>query len=354
VVLRTRRQTRNAVAGRTPSAEIAAAVELSAMHLLLVPSTVHPDDVADLVLARVPGSDLGRTGAAALGRHSRLSGPYELSMEEAVDAVVPMPWTVVYALGAPIEREDPPPPGLDDRDGFARAFPRGLPWREEGRALELLVALARRVQGAVRVAGGQGLIQPDPERAVDVIVHSPYWLDPDVLLGIVQRALPTARLDVESQDWTGPSDDAYSGALTAEHLADDPLSPQQLAALHHQADLQDMEVLNGEQVLDGFAIAGEIGAYGADGAVEVLVHVGREREPAVAGHPWADTPFVTYEVRWASTAWEDRERRLPSAPYLASRGRVQPIVRSVARVIVEATGGVVTDEDGFWLDRYHL
>jgi len=33
---------------------------------------------------------------------------------------------------------------------------------------------------------------------------------------------------------------------------------------------------------------------------------------------------------------------------------VQPVVRAVARVIVEATGGVVTDEDGFWLDRYLL
>lgn len=352
MVLRARRQTRSGVRGAT--AEIAAAVELSAMHLLLVPSTVHPDDVSDLVRARVPGSELGRTGTASLGRYSRLSGPYELSMEEAVDAAVPMPWTVVYALGAPIEREDPPFPGLDDRDGFARAFPHGLPWREEGRALQLLVAMARRLHGAVRVTGGGGLIQPDPERAVDVIVHSPYWLDPEVLLGVVQRALPTARLDIEGVDWNGPPDDAYSGAAVAEYLAAHPLSTQELAALHHLADRHDMQELAGEDVIDGFAITGELGPYGGDGAVEILVHVGREREPAVAGHPWAGSPFVTYEVRWASTAWEERERRLPSPPYLASRERVQPVVRAVARVIVEATGGVVTDEDGFWLDRYQL
>jgi hypothetical protein len=354
VVLRVRRQGRSAAAARAASGEISAAVELSAMHLLLVPSTVHPDDVSDLVRARVPGSDLGRTGHATLGRYSRLSGPYELSMEEAVDAAVPMPWTVVYALGAPIEREDPPLPGLDDRDGFARAFPRGLPWREEGRALQLLVAMARRVHGAVRVAGGGGLIQPDPERAVDVIVHSPYWLDPQVLLGVVQRALPSARLEIEGTDWNGPSDASYSGALVDPYLADSPLSPQELSALHHHADRHDMDVLAGEDVIDGFAIAGELGLHGGDGAVEVLVHVGREREPAVSGLPWAESPFVTYEVRWASTAWEEREQRMPSAGYLASRDRVQPLVRSVARVIVEATGGIVTDEDGFWLDRYML
>jgi hypothetical protein len=353
VVLRSRRQARTTAGARGVTAEIATAGELSAMHLLLVPSTVHPDDVGDLVRARVPGSDLARTGFASLGRYSRVSGPYELSMEEAVDAAVPMPWTVVYALGAPIEHEDPPLPDVDDRDGFAVAFPRGLPWREEGRALQLLVAMARRVHGGVRVAGGP-MIQPDPNRAVDIIVHSPYWLDPDVLLGVVQRVLPTARLDIEGVDWSGPADSSYSGEAVADYLADNPLSTQELSVLHHLADKQDMTTLAGEDVIDGFAITGELGAGGGDGAVEVLVHVGREREPAVVGQPWASSPFVTYEVRWASTAWEERERRLPSPGYLASRGRVQPVVRGVARVIVEATGGIVTDEDGFWVDRYLL
>jgi hypothetical protein len=333
---------------------IGAAVELSAMHLLLVPSTIHPDDVCDLVRARVPGSELGRTGQAALGRHSLVSGPYELSMEDAVDAAVPMPWTVVYALSAPIEREDPPLPGVDDRDGFAYAFPQGLPWREEGRALQLLVAMARRTGGAVRVAGGQGIIQPDPDRSVDLVVHSPYWLEPEVLLGVVQRVLPGAQLEIEGADWNGPSDEAYSGAASSPYLTDATLSAQDLAELHHVADQNDLDVMAGDHVIDGFAVAGDIGPYGEDGAIEVLVHVGREREPAVADQIWADQPFVTYEVRWAPNDWEERERRLPAPHFLASRSRVQPLVRALTRVIVEATGGVVTDEDGFWQDRYSL
>lgn len=353
MVLRVRRQARTATGSRA-AVGIGAAVELSAMHLLLVPSTVHPDDVSDLLRARVPASDLSRTGQAALGRHSLISGPYELSMEDAVDAAVPMPWTVVYALSAPIEREDPPLPGMDDRDGLAHAFPQGLPWREEGRALQLLVALARRVEGAVRVAGGHGLIQPDPQRAVDVIIHSPYWLDPDVLLGVVQRALPTAQLEIEGADWNGPSDAAYAGATASPYLCEAPISPYDLSRLHHTADQNDMTVMAADHVIDGFAVAGDIGPYGEDGAIEVLVHVGREREPAVAGREWAEQSFVTYEVRWAPAAWEERERRMPSAHFLASRQRVQPLVRGLARMIVEATGGTVTDEDGFWLDRYSL
>lgn len=353
MVLRVRRQTRPTSGGRT-GATVEAAVELSGMHLLLVPSTVHPDDVCELVRARVPGSELGRTGQALLGRRSGVSGPYELSMEDAVDAAVPMPWTVVYALSAPIEREDPPLPGDDDRDGFAYAFPHGLPWREEGRALQLLVAMARRLGGAVRVAGAQDLIQPDPDRAVDVIVHSPYWLDPDVLLGVVQRILPSAQLEIEGAEWNGPSDAAYSGALASPYLPGPAPSPYDLSQLHHSADQVDLTVMAADHVIDGFAVAGDLGAHGEDGAVEVLVHVGRDREPAVADQGWAAQPFVTYEVRWAPADWQERERRLPAAHYLASRQRVQSVVRALARQIVEATGGVVTDEDGFWLDRYTL
>ncbi len=127
---------------------------LRATHLLLVPSTASAEDVSDLVRARVPlAGNLATDGEVSLGRLSRLTGPYVLTMEDAVGAGVPMPWTVVYALETPVEREDPPLAGVDDRDGFAHSFPDGLPWREEGRTLGLLVAMARRLGGAVRVGG---------------------------------------------------------------------------------------------------------------------------------------------------------------------------------------------------------
>jgi hypothetical protein len=322
-------------------------------HLLLVPSTVSVQDVGELVRARVRGSMMGQTGAVRLGRHSRLLGPFELSMEDAVDAAVPMPWTVSYAFQAPVEREDPPPAGVDDRDGFAHAFPDGLPWREEGRGLHLLVALARRLQGAVRVAGGR-LITPDPERAVDVVVHSPFWLEPEVLAKIVTRPLPTARLAVEGEEWEGPPPEVYSGAVIRQHLPGNPEDTAELMALQALADEHDLATLRQEEVIDGYALVGEVGPYGQDGAVEVLVHVGDPDEPSVAEQEWASSPFVTYEVRWSCPEPDERERRTPSASYLEARERVRPVVSGVARAVVEAAAGVVTDEDGFWVDRYAL
>ena len=337
--------------GMTGVLDITSPSMLRDAHLLLVPSTVTINDLAELVKARVRGSAMASTGAVRLGRHSRLLGPFQLTMEDAVDAGVPMPWTVAYAFQCPREREDPPPPGVDDRDGFAHAFPDGLPWREEGRGLHLLVALARRLHGAVRVAGGR-TITPDPDRAVDVVVHSPFWLDAPVLLKIVQRALPTARLAVEGEEWEGPPPEVYTGAVVRQHLGD--AWDGDHVALHALADEHDLETLRGEDVIDGYALIGEVGPYGQDGAVEVLVHVADPDEPSVDGQEWAGGPFVSFEVRWSCPEPDERERRTPSESYIAARERVRPVIHAVARVVVEAASGVVVDEDGFWLDRYTL
>jgi hypothetical protein len=325
--------------------------DLAARHLLLVPTTVDIETVDQALRDRLPESDLFGTGEVALGRHSRISGPYELSMEDAVDAGVPMPWTVCYCLEAPVEREDPPIPGSDDRDGFAYAFPEGLPWRDEGRALQLLVSLARRLGGAVRVAGSLELIHPDPDRAVDYVIHSPTWLDADVLLGVVTRELPGAVLAVDGQEWYGPPDEAYTGEAVREVTAHDPLSPQELHALHAAADSVDMDVLSGPDVIDAFAIAADVGW---DGVIEVLVHLTEPGEPAVAGQAWSDDDLVTYEIRWQCPDPTQREQRYPSEAFLASRSRVAPLVRATTRAIAETVGGVLLDEDGFSIDMYSL
>lgn len=321
--------------------------DLVDQHLLLTPTTVPVEQVHTLLRARVPDSDLLHTGEARLGRHSRITGPWELTMEDAVDAAVPMPWTVCYVLTCPVEREGPPFPGLDDRDGFASAFPDGLPWREEGRALQLLVSLARRTAGAVRTAGSLQLIQPDPTRAVDHAVHAPFWLQPDLLLGVVSRVLPDSHLDVQGSTWRGPRPEAYAAAAAESH----GLTGEQLAALHERLATEDAEVAAAPLVRDGYAV---VSSLGADGWLEIGVRAGEPDVPAVAGQEWARRPFVTYSVRWVCPDPRDRESRNPSPVFRQARGRASRAAAAVAGAVVEATGGLVTDEDGFWLDRYQL
>jgi len=343
---------------------------LRSRHLLLLPSTVSPREVGELLRARVPDAHLETSGVARLGRHCRISGPFELSMEDAVDAAVPMPWTLAYALDSPVQRDLPPAPGEDDRDGLAHTFPDGMPWHDEARGLQLLVGLARRLHGAVRVSvhgNGGPLIQPDPDGSVDMIIHSPAWLDPHVVHGIVDRLVPGAELAVDGHEWHGPDEAAYAGVEIAAATGStggtggtlrDPLTPAELHALHLMADEHDLAALRAEDTIDAYAVVAEIAtvgrAPGEDGAIEVLVHVAEPGEPSVADQPWGAHPFVTYEVRWACADAEERERRVPASSYLAARERVRPLISAVARTLVEATGGVVTDEEGFPLDRYRL
>ncbi|GAB3241466.1 hypothetical protein [Kineosporia babensis] len=326
-------------------------LDLAARHLLLCPTTVDLEVVDTLVRDRIPHSDLYDSGEVQLGRHSQLTGPYQLSMEDAVDAGVPMPWTVCYCLEAPVEREDPPLPGVDDRDGLAYAFPEGLPWRDEGRALQLMVSLARRIGGAVRVAGTLQLIQPDPDRAVDYVVHSKTWLEPDVLLGIVNREMPGAVLAVDGEDWAGPPAEAYSGASLLEDVGRSPLSQQDLQRLHAAADERDRRMLSEDDVIDGFAIVNDFGRHGV---VEVLVHLTDADDPTVAGQPWANEELVTYEVRWQPLDPSEREMRYPPEDFRTGRAHVAPLIARTTRALVEAAGGIVLDEDNFGVDRYTL
>ncbi|MFN8074583.1 MAG: hypothetical protein U0Q15_04065 [Kineosporiaceae bacterium] len=398
------------------SASIAATpYELALRHLLLVPSDVPCERVAALLADRIADADLIADAEVSTGRHSNLTGPYELSHEDAVAAQVPLPWTVVYALAAPVEREDPPPPGVDDSDGLAYAFPAGMPWREEGRGLGLLVSLARRLSGAVRPAAGDTLIVPDPERAVDFVVHAPVWLEPDVLLGVVARELPTARLAIEGEEWFGPPEDAYSGDALAGLPLADPLDADELAALHAMADEVDMAELSEQDTIDAYAIVAPlpdspviavdgltpvdwfgtgvvetiktgimpavdttaidaVPAFAGDeqvaddvdarpllsdlapndGDVEVLVRLADRTEPVVLAQPWADHPVITYEIRWQCPDPAARERRVPGQAYLDTRARVKPVIAAITRAVAEATHGVVVDEDGFAVDRYTL
>jgi hypothetical protein len=186
---------------------------------------------------------------------------------------------------------------------------------------------------------------------VDYVIHSPTLLEPEVLLTVVTRELPGAMLAVDGVEWHGPPDEAYTGELIAEDTADDPLSPAQQEALHLRADEFDMAALAGPDVIDAFAISGDLGW---DGTIEVLVHFPDGEEPAVADEPWATEEFVSYEIRWEAPDPSERERRYPNEVFLASRARVKPLIAAVTRAIIEATGGVIVDEDGFRIDRYDL
>ncbi|WP_315096280.1 hypothetical protein, partial [uncultured Cellulomonas sp.] len=138
-----------------------------------------------------------------LARLSSLTGPYRVEPEDAVSLGLPTSSTLAYVLQAPRERGEKPFPG-GDRDGLKRAFPDGMPIREEERVLQWLVAAARRLGGSVRIGERGTVLTPDVDSAIDLTVFSDSWLEPEEALAVVQSVQARARLSEAAGTWTGP------------------------------------------------------------------------------------------------------------------------------------------------------
>jgi len=326
--------------------EVPSGAGLADVHLLLLPAHAQPGDVEALVLTRLPDARDGGPGLR-LSRYVRLVGPVVLDDATAAVAEVPPGWDAAYVLRAPSERDEPPLPGLTDRDGLYRAFPGGLPIRAERRGVDLLLAVARRLDGAVRVAGSGVVLTPDPGAVVDLVVHSPYWLDPETTLAVCTSIAPAARLAVHGSEWRGPPSGLVDSPADEAAAA---LRPDLRVALHASADRLDAETLAGEAVLDAYAVAI---STGSDGLVEVRVHVAESPPPALTGVPWADH-VVSYEIRWFPPDEAQAASDAPGRAHVTARNRAHRLVVPLAAALAEASDGTPVDGDGFLVDRYDL
>ncbi|GAB3589643.1 hypothetical protein GCM10027446_02580 [Angustibacter peucedani] len=337
--------------------------ELRRWHLLLVPPEVGVERVDALVRCRYPDARLVDNRRARLGRQSAISGPHLLEPDELDHVRVPTGWSVAYALEVDAE---PDPAAFDDigdpvlRAWWMRAFPQGKPFREEGDAVDLALALARRLGGALRAAGSNVVMQPDHGRVVDLTVWSGYWLEPDRLLDLLAPVLPGATVDLgvrgrhaapaprDPSDTDWDMDPLDPRAVDLEHA----LGDVDHELIDEVADEHDARALGGGVVLDGYALT----ALG-NLLVEVI------QEDAVPG--WvrervghqllADgNPVVTYAVRWLPHEPALLESEDPPYGFRLERDRVRPRMQAAALALAEATAGVVSDAVGFEVDRYAL
>lgn len=342
--------------------------QLRRWHLLLVPADVRVEQVDALVRCRYPDARLAQYRRARLGRQSALSGPHLLEPDELDVVRAPDGWSTAYALE--VARE-PDPAAFDDigdpllRAWWMRAFPQGKPYREEGDAVDLALALARRLHGVVRVAGSDVVLEPDAGRLVDLTVWSGYWLEPARLLDLLAPVLPGAVLDlgVPGRHTVAPPSGPRASSDPSDTAWDmHPLDPRAVDLEHALADTDhqlidqvasqhDQQALSREPVLDGYALTAN-----ANLLVEVI------QEDAVPGWVRARVghqllaegdPVVTYTVRWLphEPALESED---PPYGFRLERDRVRPRLQAAAVALAEVTAGVISDAAGFEVDRYGL
>ena len=303
-------------------------------HLLLLDSDLEPFDVVSLLRnlrPQLPTGDLipGEGGARAyrMSRHSQLVGPFAVDAAMAAALELPPDVTALFALECPRDREPvPPPEWLPDIDGLIAAFPEGLPCREEGRVLDEIIAIARRLRLVVRLADEPGrglrLLRPDTEVTPNLFIYSANWLPPERLLAHVARVAPQVR-------WPRPPKPAEAERGRALAGPDVP----------HE--------------LDGYAVEVPLtDQWGPRaGFIEIRVELDEYIPPTLADH--VSGPQIAYSLRWVDT---DNIGRFPDVDDELRLIRPQAIrvLEQCAAEIMTASGGAGVDESGFLVSAQQL
>jgi hypothetical protein len=318
-----------------PGLDVTEPYGLGDAHLLLVDAELEASDVLALIGSRVPrlgpmeeldvigGADLSEARSWRLSRNSRLTGPIVLSDEDRAGLGLPADAHAAFALRCPRDREPAPPPQwYADTDGLHEVFPAGLPNREEGRMLDLLIAVAKRLHLRVRIADDPGragtVLAPDPGLTVDHYVYSPYWLAPDVLLEQLRAVEPAAALPHADLP---PVTEGLAGSGTPE----DPVP----------------------LILDGYAVAVDLTDLAPEaGTIEVRVMQAEVLPEAVRQAAAEGQEFVEYHVHWMD-ADQRRFQAHPAEEFAALRDAAAARVEALTRTILLATAGLAVDEGGF-------
>ena len=321
-------------------------------HLLAVPDDVRREEIEALA-----GSWFA--GAVWLGEHSLqlapdvvLTGPWSVTGADREALHLPQEDGEIFLLRCPVQRGAPPPPELADVTGLNAAFRAGAPEGVEAEALGFLLAAARRLGGVLRVAGSGAVLAPDPDADVNLLVHSPVWLEPVALLAVLQPVLSGVRLAIELDENQLP--DAPSAPA---EVGGEVLEEGQREWLHAEADAFDEAVLAQAPVLEAY---GAVADLGSDGLLEIGVE-GEEYVPlALQGLDWAERGVVAYLLRW----WPPGDEKTvvdgafvtadPPDELRSARARVRAQIEGAALALHAAVGGEIADEAGFLIDPASL
>lgn len=308
----------------------------AAHHLLLLADDVGPGEVPALVRSHVLGAawaseptadlpgvldllaqDPATTGAIPIHPSSEdaepkpratLTGPWRLDLVLRHELTLPDWAARAWVLDVEPERSASAPdiPGGYGPllDAFGLHHPVGL----ERQALDLLMACARRLAGAIRTDAGVRL-EPDPASAVDLTVYSPTWLDPAALELALATALPSINVM--------PGVDASQA-----------------------------------ETLDGYgALWHPPSALSTESAVILDVEAAEVLPAALAGADWPHGGVIAYRLRWSALGPDRAPGTLIEQRH---RDEVRTAIERAAVALHAAVGGEILDEDSFLVEPHQL
>jgi hypothetical protein len=147
----------------------------------------------------------------------------------------------------------------------------------------------------------------------------------------------------DAHPWTSDVDEPATMEV-AEALTD-----ERRAQIEHLSQQHDAHALAHDEGLDAYAITGR--------AAVLLEAIAEDAVPPWVEHRLDAAPtdlVVTFTVRWVPANLTLVEAEELSPILRREREHARQRVRHVTRAVVEAVGGVITDDEGFEVDRYAL
>jgi hypothetical protein len=311
-------------------------------HLLVLAPDIDASEIAILASTRWRGVERA-LGEITLSRYSSLFGPYTIGAGLGPALGLPRGLNQAWMATTLTERGDRPFPGALDPTGVSRAFPRGLPVREERRVVDFLVAAARRLGGVVRFHDSGLMVAPVPDGALDLSVYSPLWLEPEAALATARSVVPRFELAINWHDFAPPG----PGAAPEE----DYDLAEARRELRERADQRDQAAMAEPPSLDRYALAADLGPAGS-----LVIEISGVDQPpgALRALPWATEGAVAYTVRWVPVDPKNLLMEFPPADHCRTRSQMASLLAALAHVVYQTIGGEVLDADGFPIDPTDL
>ena len=307
-------------------------------HLLAVADDVGAGEVEALVVSRYPAAIRTEPDVLTLGVGVHLSGPFPLDGGAHRALGLPVWADGIYLLTCPPDRGGPVPAQLADTGGLLGAFAGGEVRGSEREALELLLAMGRRLGAVVRTSTGH-VLEPEEWAGVDLTVYAPVWLYPDALVHVLAPVLPGVQALTNVQPPQSPLPPG-----TGRPAGTDQLDDGERAWLHAEADAYDAHTLAQPEVLEGY---GTIWHYPSGGVVTASVAAADVVPVALAGVDGAGEGVLAYELRWHPADPQQWHREPPPTALRTECADARERIEAAARAVLAAAGGQATDDDGF-------
>ena len=274
-------------------------------HVLAVPARVSPQEFEILVRSRF--IDVWRQDeyTLAVSADTSFSGRYEIEAVARAEMGLPGWANGAFVAHVPPCRGDALPGFLAGIDPVMDAYTDGVPDGSEMAAIQFFMACARRLGGAVALAGG-AVVVPNPALAPHLTLYSPIWLDPDALVTRIEPVLGPLRTSLQDAD------------------------------RHNLPD----EVMT------------RYGAYttAPGDFIEIRVEDDEMLPASVAAFDWAQGGAVSYQLRYFPKAEVDYSRDVLDERQLAATDEAAHAIAKACRALQEVAPGAVADDDGFLVD----